>query len=74
MPFQDEWTVTWGGDTAELNYHVENKAQKNAFDFVVTDEDGKSYKSDGKTNEDYYAFGKKLISHPTFKSSKQTKQ
>ncbi|WP_299157060.1 peptidoglycan DD-metalloendopeptidase family protein [uncultured Christiangramia sp.] len=62
LPFQDEWTVTWGGDTAELNYHVENKAQKNAFDFIVTDEDGKSYKTDGRTNEDYYAFGKKLIS------------
>lgn len=61
LPFKDEWTVTWGGDTAELNYHVESKAQKNAFDFVITDENGKSYKTDGKTNEDYYAFGKELI-------------
>ena len=61
LPFQDKWTVTWGGDTAELNYHVESKAQKNAFDFVITDENGKSYKTDGKTNEDYYAFGKELI-------------
>lgn len=61
LPFKDEWTVTWGGDTAELNYHVESKAQKNAFDFVITDENGKSYKTDGNTNEDYYAFGKELI-------------
>jgi murein DD-endopeptidase MepM/ murein hydrolase activator NlpD len=61
LPFKDKWTVTWGGDTAELNYHVESKAQKNAFDFVITDENGKSYKTDGKTNEDYYAFGKELI-------------
>lgn len=61
LPFNEEWTVFWGGDTKELNYHVENKAQKNAIDVVITDENGKSYRSDGKTNEDYYAFGKDLI-------------
>jgi murein DD-endopeptidase MepM/ murein hydrolase activator NlpD len=61
LPFKEEWTVFWGGDTKELNYHVESEAQKNAFDIVVTDENGKSFKTDGKTNEDYYAFGKQLI-------------
>jgi murein DD-endopeptidase MepM/ murein hydrolase activator NlpD len=61
LPFKEEWTVTWGGDTKELNYHVESEAQKNAFDFVITNEKGNSYKTDGKTNEDYYAFGKELI-------------
>ncbi len=62
LPFNGEWTVTWGGDTKELNHHVENKAQKNAFDIVITDNKGNSYKTDGETNEDYYAFGKELIS------------
>ena len=61
LPFKDEWTVIWGGDTKELNYHVESEAQKNAFDLVITDKQGKSYKTDGKTNEDYYAFGKEII-------------
>ena len=61
LPFKQEWTVTWGGDTKELNYHVENEAQKNAFDFVITDQNGKTFKTNGKTNEDYYAFGKELI-------------
>ena len=28
LPFKGEWTVTWGGDTKELNYHVESVAQK----------------------------------------------
>lgn len=60
LPFDGEWTVVWGGDTKELNYHVESEAQKNAFDIVITDEQGKSYKTDGQTNEDYYAFGKEL--------------
>ncbi|MEX0966596.1 MAG: DUF3887 domain-containing protein [Bacteroidia bacterium] len=61
LPFEGEWTVFWGGDSKELNYHVENEAQKNAFDFIITDEGGKSYKTDGKTNQDYYAFGKELF-------------
>jgi len=61
LPFKGEWTTTWGGDTKELNYHVESRAQKNAFDFLILNENGKSYKTDGSTNEDYYAFGKELI-------------
>lgn len=61
LPFKEEWTVIWGGDTAELNYHVEHPAQKNAYDFIITDDNGKSFKNGGLRNEDYYAFGKELI-------------
>ena len=60
LPFKGEWTVIWGGDTKELNYHVESEAQKNAFDIVITDKKGNSFETDGKVNEDYYAFGKEL--------------
>lgn len=61
LPFKGEWTVIWGGDTKELNYHVVSVAQKNAFDIVITNDKGLSYKTDGQTNEDYYAFGKEII-------------
>jgi murein DD-endopeptidase MepM/ murein hydrolase activator NlpD len=61
LPFKGEWTIFWGGDTKELNYHIDSPAQKNAFDIVITNEKGKSYKTDGKSNEDYYAFGKELV-------------
>lgn len=61
LPFNDTWNVFWGGDTKDLNYHIDNEAQKNAFDFLIIDKSGKSYKTDGKTNEDYYAFGKEVI-------------
>lgn len=61
LPFTGEWTVFWGGDTKALNYHVETKSQKNAFDILIMDEKGKSYKTNGRNNEDYYAFGKELI-------------
>ena len=60
LPFKDEWYVFWGGDTSKQNYHVDYKPYKNAFDFVMHGADGKSFKTDGKTNDDYYAFGKKL--------------
>jgi hypothetical protein len=60
LPFKDEWFVFWGGDTEELNYHVADRAQKNAFDFIIIDNEGKSHKTDGSTNEDYYAYGKEI--------------
>ncbi len=60
LPFKGKWYTVWGGDTKELNYHVVSDAQKNAFDFVMTDEKGKSFKNDGSKNEDYYCFGKEL--------------
>jgi hypothetical protein len=40
VPFKGEWSVTWGGDTKELNYHVESVAQKNAFDILIRDSTG----------------------------------
>lgn len=61
LPFKGEWYVFWGGKTKEQNYHVEYEAQKGAFDIVIRDEKGSSFKNTGAQNEDYYAFGKELI-------------
>ncbi len=60
VPFKGEWSVTWGGDTKELNYHVESVAQKNAFDILIRDSSGSTHNGNGQKNEDYYAFGKEL--------------
>jgi hypothetical protein len=60
LPFKGEWSVTWGGDTKEQNYHLESVAQKNAFDILIKDEQGSTHKGTGESNEDYYAFGKEL--------------
>lgn len=60
LPFKGEWNVTWGGDTKELNYHVESVAQKNAFDILIFDKNGSTHKGSGQTNEDFYAFDKEL--------------
>lgn len=62
LPFENEWDVVWGGDTKENNYHVSVQSQKNAFDFLIRDKTGKSFKTNGQTNEDYYCFGERIIS------------
>ena len=51
-----------GGDSKELNYLLESKSQKNAFDFLMTSKKGKSFRTDGNSNEDFYAFGQYLFS------------
>ncbi len=61
LPIKGEWTVYWGGDTKESNYHVESQAQKHAFDIMITDSYGSTHKSEGKVNEDFYAFGKEIF-------------
>jgi murein DD-endopeptidase MepM/ murein hydrolase activator NlpD len=60
LPFKGEWTVIWGGDTKEQNYHIDSMAQKNAFDILINN-DGVSHQANGEANEDYYAFGKEII-------------
>lgn len=61
LPFNGKWYVVWGGDTKELNYHVESQAQKNAFDILIIDKDSNTHRGDGTKNEQYYAFGKKVL-------------
>lgn len=61
LPFKGEWFVFWGGDTKEQNYHVISQAQKNAFDLVMVDSKGSSFKTNGKKNEDYYAYGQPML-------------
>jgi len=60
LPFKGRWLVFWGGDTKEVNQHHDVPNQRFAFDFVV-DEIGKTHKGDGKTNEDYYTFGREVL-------------
>ncbi len=60
LPFKGKWFIVWGGDTVLQNYHVEHKPQQRAFDIVILDDNKKSYKGEGTTNEDYYAFGQPL--------------
>ena len=61
LPFKGEWTVVWGGDTEELNAHHHDPVQRFAFDFLISDDEGKTHRGEGRRNEDYYAFGKEIL-------------
>jgi len=61
LPFRERWLVYWGGDTVELNYHHDVRNQQYAFDFVGIGEDGKTHRGRGQKNEDFYAFGRKVL-------------
>jgi len=61
LPFAGTWFVMNGGDAEAINHHNSNKTQRFAFDFTKLDSKGHSFKYDGKTNEDYYAFGEKVL-------------
>jgi hypothetical protein len=61
LPFNGRWLVFWGGDTAELNHHHHDRAQRFAFDLLGVGPDGKTHKGDGSRNEDYYAFGREVL-------------
>jgi hypothetical protein len=62
LPFEGRWLVVWGGDTKELNQHHPVRCQRFAFDFLIKGKDGKTYKNQGLHNEDYHAFGRKVLS------------
>lgn len=54
LPFWGEWTVTQGHDGTFTHKDEWGKA----FDFMVLDEEGKSYKSTGLNCTNYYCYGK----------------
>ena len=62
LPFKGRWYVIWGGETLAQNYHARDKHQKDAMDFIMVGPDGLSYKGEGLKNEDYFAFGKEILS------------
>ena len=60
LPFQGEWFVYWGGETEGQNYHMNDKNQQYAYDFLKVAE-GKSYEGDPDKNESYFAFGQPIL-------------
>jgi hypothetical protein len=60
LPFTGEWFVFWGGDSESQNYHMANSHQQFAYDLLKVDA-GSSYKDDPSKNENYLAFGQKII-------------
>lgn len=58
LPFWGTWQVTQGVN----GQHTHKESWKYAWDFEITDEDGLTYQNDGSKPEDYYCFGKPVLS------------
>ncbi len=58
LPFSGKWSV-WQSFDGEWTH---KGAWRYAVDFVITDQDGKTYKNQGVELSDYYAFGKPVLS------------
>lgn len=57
LPFWGEWKVTQGHD----GKFTHQGDWRHAWDFEVTDEEGRTFSGDGKKREDYYAYNKPVI-------------
>lgn len=57
MPFWGEWTVTQGHD----GDHTHKGDWGKAFDFMILDENSKTYNSNGLICEDYYCYNKPIL-------------
>ena len=56
LPFFGEWEVSQGHN----GEHTHKGAWRNAWDFIITDKNGKQFKGSGDFPEDYFCFGKAI--------------
>jgi murein DD-endopeptidase MepM/ murein hydrolase activator NlpD len=61
LPVRGQWSVFWGGDRKEVNTHVTNVDQRRAADLDLLGPDGKDHHGEGKSNEDFYAYGQDVL-------------
>ncbi len=62
LPFQGSWTAVNGGTDKEFSHSWEIPTQRYAYDFIILDENGKSFTGDTKNAESYFCYGKEIIS------------
>jgi murein DD-endopeptidase MepM/ murein hydrolase activator NlpD len=60
LPFDGEWLVYWGGRTLEQNYHVANRAQRFASDFVVR-RNGSTHTGEGAELADHHCWDRPIL-------------
>ena len=61
-PFKGTWIVTKGGESREGAVQNDLLRQQYAYEFSATNGDGLRYKTDGKAKEDYFGYGKEVLS------------
>ena len=57
LPFFGDWTVSQG----HSGEYTHKGAWKHAWDFIITDQNGKQFKGTGDFHEDYFCYGKAVV-------------
>ena len=61
LPFHGPWTVVNGGVSEKTSHSWEIPTQRYAYDFLILDEEGKSFRGEGTAPEDFYCYGKEIL-------------
>lgn len=61
LPFKGNWVVLYGGEFREGAAQRNLLLQQYAYEFSAMDGEGHRYKNDGKSNEDYFGYGKEVL-------------
>ena len=61
LPFEGDWTAVNGGVTEEFSHSWGVLPQRYAYDFLVLDENGRSYSGNQRSPESYYCFGRPVL-------------
>ena len=61
LPFDGEWYIANGGVTQKTSHSWDILPQRFAYDFMIVDEEGRSYRGDKKDLSSYYCYGKDIL-------------
>lgn len=61
LPFEGKWSVVNGGVDKQVSHSWGIPTQRYAYDFLIIDNNGKSYTGSPKLVENYYCYGMNII-------------
>ncbi|MPW24184.1 peptidoglycan DD-metalloendopeptidase family protein [Alkalibaculum sp. M08DMB] len=61
LPFEGQWVVVNGCYTKEFSHSWDIPTQRYAYDFIILDEEGKSYRNEFNQCESYYCYDKNIL-------------
>jgi hypothetical protein len=62
LPFHGEWKTANGGVDKPHSHSWGLVSQRYAYDFLIEDEQGKTFRTSGKTPDDYFCWGQDILS------------
>lgn len=61
LPVKNQWRVMWGGDQRNQSKYFASRVSHHALELVISSRFNKTFRSEGKRNRDYFAFGQPVV-------------